>query len=246
MVYEVRRNKAKNEAERASWDLAEVRVKNETHNMFFRDISFFSSSQAKAYAAAQEKQHLEWLKHNEELNAERETQQEQSDKFFNENILPTIIVGVVIVVFFVILFREQDDYRKVVANNNLKNKILSEINEFGKDKAVQLYQGLEDIKNIRIEIQGKKDELGRVLLGLGKPLNTDEDYINFLNLIGETYQTEIKLQKALEDSFVLYKKFQISSDKSIEDKIKVIVSNGLISAEEIKTKYKTLREKYSK
>ncbi|MBF0548234.1 MAG: hypothetical protein HQM08_27605 [Candidatus Riflebacteria bacterium] len=127
-----------------------------------------------------------------------------------------------------------------------KSNILSEIETFGKDKAPELSQGLNDIRNIEVEVQKKKDELGRVLTGLGKSLNEDEDYNNFSNLFEATKRTEVKIQKDLEDAFLLYKKFEISSDRSIEDKIKTIVSNSLVSANEIKTKYKDLREKYSK
>lgn len=160
-----------------------------------------------------------------------------------------------LIVLLIIIFTGYDNYRKEErrdkrqkeqeSKDKKQREFQDEVESFGKNKAGPLYQGLRDIRAIKGEIQGKRDELERVLNGLGKSTDEDEDYGNFSKLLEEIAKTENKLKQDLDDAFLLYKKFQISSDKSLETQINTIVSGSLASSEEIKGKYKTLKEKYS-
>jgi len=121
----------------------------------------------------------------------------------------------------------------------------NEMTTFAEEKAPVLHDSLKKTQQIQSEVLEKKQKLKQVLISLNRSADQDEDVKRYDSLLSDLEVTEKKLKVNLEDAFIAYKKYEISSDPAYERELSRLSSSSQLAAEEIQNKYKGLREKMS-
>ena len=127
----------------------------------------------------------------------------------------------------------------------VKQQNKNDMTIFAEEKAPVLHDSLKKTQQIQSEVLEKKQKLKQVLISLNRSADQDEDVKRYDSLLSDLKVTEKKLKVNLEDAFIAYKKYEISSDPAYERELSRLSSSSQLAAEEIQNKYKDLRKKMS-
>jgi len=116
---------------------------------------------------------------------------------------------------------------------------------FARSRAPILNDSLSTVRQIRAEITEKRSKLVQVLKSLGKLPEADIDVVKYTSLLKEIDIAEQNLLNNLTETYLAYKKFEISSDPSYSNELNRLSVLSKEASDEIQQKYRELRQSAS-
>ena len=177
----------------------------------------------------------------------------------NKKVGFTLIELLIIVVIFTCIFfyffdkpknigkelQEKQAYQEMVKKQQERLNLKKELLDFAKQKIPELYSAIQQTDSMQIEINKKRNALTEVLKKLNRKVKNDEDIKRYDDLSNKLIGAKNEYDKMLEEGYLQYKKFEISSDPAYEKMLNDYNNQAKISLDENVKMYKDMREKMS-